>query len=195
MPPEGTLHLTGRYATMGASDVPNDFGQLIENNYQRIYGVIYRFLGDQHEAEHLTQDTFINAFRARDGFRGESQAYTWLYRIAINLTKNRLEQLKRRAYSLDAEDDKGEESWEENMEENALLPDRLAETAELGRVVGAAVLALRAEYREVVILRDYENLSYEEIGSVLGCSLQTVKSRLFRARAVLRRRLAPYLEE
>ena len=180
---------------MSASDVPDDFGQLIENNYQRIYGVIYRFLGDQHEAEDLTQDTFINAFRARDGFRGDSQAYTWLYRIAINLTKNRLEQLKRRAYSLDTEEDKGEEGWEENREEAALLPDRLAETAELGRVVGKAVLALRPEYREVVILRDYESLSYEEIAQILGCSLQTVKSRLFRARAVLRRRLAPYVEE
>lgn len=196
MPPEGTLRLAGRHTTPSASDVAEDFDQLIARNYQRIYAVIYRFIGDPHEAEDLTQDTFLNAYRARDGFRGDSQTYTWLYRIAVNLTKNRLEQLKRKPQSLpSAGGDKAEEGWEENMEESAAAPDRIVENAELGRRVGEAVLRLRPEYREVVILRDYENLSYEEITQVLGCSLQTVKSRLFRARGVLRRRLEPYLEE
>jgi RNA polymerase sigma-70 factor (ECF subfamily) len=180
---------------MSASDAPEDFDQLIASHYQRIYAVVYRFLGDPHEAEDLTQDTFINAYRARDGFRGDSQTYTWLYRIAINLTKNRLEQLKRRPLTLPPETNKAEETWEENIDDAEVLPDRLVENAELGRIVGEAVLRLRPEYREVVILRDYESLSYEEITQILGCSLQTVKSRLFRARGLLRRRLGPYLED
>ena len=196
MPPEGTLRLTCRHSAPSASDVAEDFDQLIARNYQRIYAVIYRFIGDAHEAEDLTQDTFLNAYRARDGFRGDSQTYTWLYRIAVNLAKNRLEQIKRRPRGLPSPaGEKAEERWEENTEDGSASPDRLAENAELGRRVGEAVLRLRPEYREVVILRDYENLSYEEITQVLGCSLQTVKSRLFRARGVLRRRLEPYLED
>ncbi|NLO74054.1 MAG: sigma-70 family RNA polymerase sigma factor [candidate division WS1 bacterium] len=180
---------------MTASHVPDDFDQIIADNYQRIYGVILRFIGDQHEAEDLTQDTFINAFRARNGFRGDSQTYTWLYRIAINLAKNRLEQLKRRAYTSEAEQTSSEETWEESLEAPTAPPDEMVEKAELERVVGEAVLRLRPEYREVIILRDYEGLSYEEITQALGCSLQTVKSRLFRARGRLRQRLARYLEE
>ncbi len=170
-----------------------DFECLVVDNYQRIYGVIYRLVGDTHEAEDLTQDTFVNAYRARNGFRGDSQVYTWLYRIAVNLTKNRLEQLSRRPASLSgnlAEGDDEESTFPANPPE---APDRLAENSELGRMVAAAVLGLRPDFREVVILREYEQLSYEEIAGVLGCTVQTVKTRLFRARNLLRRKLSNYL--
>ncbi len=176
---------------MSAPQVHEDFERLVQDNYQRIYGVIYRLVGDVHEAEDLTQDTFVNAYRARNGFRGDSQVYTWLYRIAVNLTKNRLEQLARRPVpwaqaGLDGEEDEPEDS--------ADTPERHTQNAELGQVVAAAILRLRPDFRAVVILREYEQLSYEEIASVLGCTVQTVKTRLFRARNLLRRRLSKYLE-
>ena len=183
---------------MSAPQVHEGFERLVADNYQRIYGVIYRLVGDTHEAEDLTQDTFVNAYRARNGFRGDSQVYTWLYRIAVNLTKNRLEQLSRRPVSLSVvvPDGDGEESAvSADPPEGPDMPDRLAENSELGRVVAAAVLRLRPDFREVVILREYEHLSYEEIAGVLGCTVQTVKTRLFRARNLLRRRLSNYLEE
>jgi RNA polymerase sigma-70 factor (ECF subfamily) len=177
---------------MSAPQVHEDFERLVQDNYQRIYGVVYRLVGDPHEAEDLTQDTFVNAYRARNGFRGESQVYTWLYRIAVNLTKNRLEQLARRPSSL-------ADAWingdGEEAEDGGEAPERQAQNAELGQVVATAVLRLRSDFREVVILREYEQLSYEEIASVLGCTVQTVKTRLFRARNLLRRRLSKYLEE
>jgi RNA polymerase sigma-70 factor (ECF subfamily) len=179
---------------MSASQVHEDFERLVEDNYQRIYGVIYRLVGDPHEAEDLTQDTFVNAYRARNGFRGDSQVYTWLYRIAVNLTKNRLEQLARRPASLSAALAEGESDDPPAAADPPQTPAGQAENAELGAVVAAAVLALRPDFREVVVLREYEQLSYEQIAGLLGCSVQTVKTRLFRARNLLRRRLSKYLE-
>lgn len=182
---------------MSASPVHEDFEHLVFDHYQRIYGVIYRLVGDAHEAEDLTQDTFVNAYRARDGFRGDSQVYTWLYRIAVNLTKNRLEQLARKQASLTALLGEGDEEEDLALPDPAgglQTPEQAAQNSELGRVVASAVLRLRPDFREVVILREYEHLSYEDIASVLGCTVQTVKTRLFRARNLLRRRLSNYVE-
>ncbi|HEY3397489.1 MAG TPA: sigma-70 family RNA polymerase sigma factor [Armatimonadota bacterium] len=172
----------------------DDFERLVSQNYERIYGVIWRLVGDCQEAEDLTQDTFVNAYRARDGFRGDSHVYTWLYRIAVNLTKNRLEQLTRRRAELLLPGDDGEEAWLASPEDADSLPERQVENSELGEVVAQAVLQLPAKYREVVILREYEQLSYEDVAEVLGYSVPTIKSRLFRARGMLRRRLARYVE-
>ena len=176
-----------------------EFHQIVAENYQRVYGVIYRLLDDSQEAEDLTQDTFVNAHRAWQDFRGESRVYTWLYRIALNLTKNRLERIRRRrqdhAYSLDqpTEDSEGEQHHRQ-IEDWSQAPEELAENSELGELIAGYVSALRPDYREVIILRDYEGLCYEDIAQVLGCSLQAVKSRLFRARSVLRDQLQGYLQ-
>jgi RNA polymerase sigma-70 factor, ECF subfamily len=180
---------------MSSPAVPDDFECLIEDNYRRIFGVIHRLLGDPEEAADLTQDTFVNAYRARASFRGDCQAYTWLYRIAVNLTRNRLDELGRRARHSSPLVGGSESDWEEQTENATGGPACEAETAELGRMVAGAVLRLRSDYREVVILREYEDLSYEEIAQAVGCSVQAVKSRLFRARALLRHRLASYLGE
>ncbi len=176
-----------------------EFHKVIQANYERVYSVIYRMLDDPQEAEDLTQDTFVNAYRAWDDFRGESQVYTWLYRIAVNLTRNRLEVVGRRrhnnGYSLDQpiEDDRGERRFR-HIEDWTRAPERLVESNELGELIARYVTELRDDYKQVVILRDYEGLSYEEIAQVLGCSLAAVKSRLFRARSVLREQLQTYLE-
>ncbi len=179
---------------------PDAFARIVEENYQRVYNVIYRLIEDQQEAEDLTQDTFVNAHRAFQSFRGDSQVYTWLYRIAVNLTKNRLERKARRnqahGYSLDAplQLDHEDQLWLE-VEDWSQCPHQVIENRELGQLLATEVSRLRPEYKEVVILRDYEGLSYEQIAQVLGCSIQAVKSRLFRARSALRHRLQRYLDE
>lgn len=176
-----------------------EFHEVIDENYQRVYGVIYRLLDDSQEAEDLTQDTFVNAYRAWEDFRGESQVYTWLYRIALNLTKNRLERVGRRrqfhAHSLDqpVEDGEGDQR-QRHVEDWSQAPEQLLEKAELGELIGHYVRHLRLDYQEVIVLRDYEGLSYEEIAQIVGCSLQAVKSRLFRARSILREKLQSYLQ-
>lgn len=182
------------------SPSPDVFARIVEENYQRVYNVIYHLIEDRQEAEDLTQDTFVNAHRAFSSFRGDSQIYTWLYRIAVNLTKNRLDRKGRRdevhSYSLDTPvelDD--EEKLFRQVEDWSRAPDRLAENRELGDFLCVEVARLRPDYKEVVILRDYEGLSYDQIALVLGCSVQAVKSRLFRARSLLRDRFERYLDD
>jgi RNA polymerase sigma-70 factor (ECF subfamily) len=175
-----------------------DFAEIIAANYQRVYNVILRLVDDREEAADLTQDTFVNACRAYDNFRHESQVYTWLYRIAINLTKNRLERRGRQrmveGVSVDAPLEMSEqEELFRQIEDWRGDPDRIAANQELKRFVAEQVGRLRGDYKEVIVLRDYQGLSYEEIADVLGCSVQAVKSRLFRARSVLRDRLSRYL--
>lgn len=183
---------------MNAEAVPPAFAEIVRENYQRVYNVIYRLLDDREEAADLTQDTFVNACRAYANFRHESQVYTWLYRIAINLSKNRLERRSRQqqveGISTDAPLERSEE--EEvflQIEDLTAEPERAAVNAELRRVLVEAVSRLQPEYKQVVVLRDYQGLTYEEIAEVLGCTVQAVKSRLFRARTVLRERLNRYL--
>lgn len=180
---------------MSAPASDEDFGQLVAEHYERVFGIIYRLVGDQQEAEDLTQDTFVNAYRFRNGFRGDSQIYTWLYRIAVNLTRNRLEQRGRRAGRETAWMDAPEQGSPVEFADWSEAPDRQVANEELGRAVALAVLSLRPSYREVVILRDYEGMSYQQIARVVGGSVEAVKTRLFRARSVLRRRLASYLEQ
>jgi RNA polymerase sigma-70 factor, ECF subfamily len=180
--------------------LPSDLAELITANYQRVYNVIYRLIDDREEAADLTQDTFVNACRAYASFRHESQVYTWLYRIAINLTKNRLERRGRQqaleGISTDAPLDLAEEEEVfRQIEDSRMEPERAARNSELRRVLVEAVSRLRPDYKEVVVLRDYQGLTYEEMAEVLGCSVQAVKSRLFRARSVLRDRLARYLDD
>jgi len=169
------------------------FRDITAENYERVYNVIYRLINDPEEAADLTQDTFVNAYRAWDAFRGEAQVYTWLYRIAVNLTKNYLQRQGRisntEGTSLDAPID----SHEQNelylqLDDNSMAPVRLAENRELRQVLVDAVSRLRQDYREVIVLRDYQGFSYNEMAEILGCSLQAVKSRLFR-----RERLEVYL--
>jgi RNA polymerase sigma-70 factor (ECF subfamily) len=175
-----------------------DFAEIIAANYQRVYNVILRLVDDREEAADLTQDTFVNACRAYDNFRHESQVYTWLYRIAVNLTKNRLERRGRQrvveGVSVDAPVEVAEqEELFVQLEDCRSEPDRIAGNQELKAYLAQQVGRLRRDYREVIVLRDYQGLSYEEIAAVLGCSVQAVKSRLFRARSALRDRLSRYL--
>ncbi len=175
------------------------FETVVAENYERIYSVIYRLVTDEEEAADLTQDTFVAAHRAWDRFRHEASAYTWLYRIAVNLTKNRFEKHQRvesrRAYSLDEPMQFDSDEMTREVRDRTMAPDRIAENDQLRAIVLEEVRNLKYDYREVVVLRDLEGLSYKEIADVLGCSVEAIKSRLFRARSVLRERLEQLLEE
>jgi len=175
------------------------FDTVVAENYERIYNVIYRLVTDEEEAADLTQDTFVAAHRAYDRFRHEASAYTWLYRIAVNLTKNRFEKQQRmdsrRAYSLNEPMQLDSDEVSRQVEDWTLAPDRVAENDQLRAIVLQEVRNLKFDYREVVVLRDLEGMRYKQIADVLGCSVEAIKSRLFRARSVLRERLEELLEE
>lgn len=191
----------GQLETFGDPD-PGDereFRALVADYHVKVYNLIYRYIGDAEEAEDLTQDTFVCAFRAWSNFRGDAAVFTWLYRIAINLSKNRLKQLRRKRsaepLSLDEPVKTDEDGVEREVEDWSLSPERALENKELGLFLAAQVTRLPPDFKEVVILRDYEGLSYQEISDVVGCSVKAVKSRLFRARTILRDRLRRYLRD
>ncbi len=185
--------------TAEAARYPSEesFDQVVARYYPKVYNICYRYMMNSEEAEDLTQDTFLRAHQSFANFRGDSAVFTWLYRIALNLCHNRTKQLKRRKRmeqeSLD--DPVGDEGEEQQKEipDLSMSPERVAETKELQRMLKRSIHALPPDYKAVILLREFENLSYEEIAEVLGCSLEAVKSRLFRARVCLKEKLAPYL--
>lgn len=170
---------------------------------KQIYNTIYQWIGDHEEAADLTQETFISAHRARDQFRGESKVYTWLYRIAHNHLKNRVKQRGRQremeGASLDAgvwgeEGDTLEIGQSREIADWSGSPSRLLEQKELGAQIDRAVNSLAPEYRVVLVLREIDSLSYTEIAEVTGLTLEAVKTRLNRARAMVRQKVEPYLK-
>ena len=171
------------------------FNRLIEERSPDVYALLYRLTEDPEEARDLTQETFLQAFRHLANFRGEADLRTWLYRIAVNQARNRWRWWKRRrrdrTVSLDAPAGDG---WETPLgstlrDESDLDPEERALRKEREHALQGALRALTRPYREVIVLRDIEGLSYEEVALALGISIGTVKSRLSRGRTELRRRL------
>ena len=175
-----------------------DFEGHVEENYERVFNVIYRYMGDYEETCDLTQDTFIHAYQAYERFRGEAQVFTWLYRIAINLCKNRRRQLQRlrgvEKESLEVEAD-DEQSGPRQFEDRTYSPERQFVQSEIDDVIQRGIDALSSDQRVVVILRDIEGFSYAQVAKIVGCSVEAVKARLFRARTQLRKKLRPFLEK
>jgi len=169
--------------------------ELLVTKYQRRLGrLISRFVRDSAEAEDVTQEAFIKAYRALPGFRGESAFYTWLYRIGINTAKNYLVSLGRRAPTStqfdadESEDFEGAELLQDvNTPENELMSKQVA------GVVNASLLQLPDDLRTALTLREIEGLSYEEIAEIMSCPIGTVRSRIFRARETIAVNLRPLL--
>ena len=186
-----------RDSPVGGPAGVSDFNELVARYEKPIFNVAYRILGDYDEAADVTQETFINAYRSFHKFRGNASVFTWLYQIAVNQSRNRLRRRKRpevaRTESLDtafAAD--GEEAAGREIPDETHAPHTALERKEMQERITAAIEALPPEYREVVVLREMQNLSYQEIVEVTGLSMDNVKTRLSRARAMLRRRLEPY---
>ncbi|MBI2298785.1 MAG: sigma-70 family RNA polymerase sigma factor [Armatimonadetes bacterium] len=173
-----------------------DFDALIDRYHKKIFNVLLRMVGDFHEAADLTQDVFVQAYRALPTFRGDSKIYTWLYRIAVNRGKNRMKQITRTTSVVAGSIDdpiEAEEGLRREVPDQSHVPERVLQQRELQAVVNQEINGLPPDFRLVVILRDLEGLSYRDMAEVIGISLEAVKSRLFRARSQLRERLRPYL--
>lgn len=167
------------------------FNELVVTYERRVFALVYRMLGRRDEAEDLAQEVFVQVFKAIDQFRGESKLSTWIYRIAVNLCKNKTKYLSRRHLG----DQEDVDAMAEHVPLSAAKgvsvgdvsrPDELVEGMQLEFVVKRAIAQLEPEFREVLVLRDVEDLSYEEIAAVTGLLDGTVKSRIHRARAQLR---------
>jgi RNA polymerase sigma-70 factor (ECF subfamily) len=167
------------------------FNALVRAYERRVFALLVRMIGSREEAEDLAQEVFVQVFKAIGSFRGESKLSTWIYRIAVNLSKNRSKYLRVRR------SDRQEQL--ESLEERASLgetrranvapverPDDVMAAIQLERIVQAAILELEPSFRECLVLRDIEDLSYDEIGTITNLPEGTVKSRIHRARAQLK---------
>ena len=181
------------------------YGRIVELYQDRLFNALLRMVGDPEETRELTQETFTRGLMKIDGFRGESRAYTWLFRIGMNLAISQLRKVqRRRTFSLDAAPggngksagDANAATLLERLSGNAAdRPAQIAERRERDQQVLAALGRLDAEYRAVLVMRDVEGFDYAQMAEVLGLPLGTLKSRLFRARLALRDELQPYLHD
>lgn len=179
-------------------DSAEAFEALVAAYERRIFNLLLRMVSDSDEAADLTQETFVRAYRAFDRFRGDSQPYTWLYRIAVNIARDHLAKRKRvrkREIEISAlEGDADENTTWEPPDTKANPEDELLKQ-EMQQQVKLALEQAPADYREILLLREFEELSYEQIAHALGITLEAVRSRLARARAWMRQRLAGYILE
>ncbi len=176
------------------SDPKDEFERIVLAYEKRLYNVALRLTGNPETAFELTHETFIRAFRAWRRFRGDSSVYTWLYRIMINLNKDRIaREARRREYEVPLEPHPSEEGHREWLSP-APSPQEAVEAKELRDFLTEVVESLPPGYRECLVLREVDGLSYEEIASVMGITVEAVRSRLARARQHIRQKLASYLE-
>ena len=183
--------------TAAANGRPS-FETAIRLFHKRIYNLAYRLLGDFDEAADLTQETFVKAYKAYSRFRGTPEAvYPWLCQIAVNGCKDKFKKKSQRGrreiLSLDESVEMGDSTMAFQVGDESANPASIYERRELEAKIQEAIQALPPEFRVVIVLRDMQGLSYKEIVDATGLTMETLKGRLFRGRAMLRRRLSPYI--
>jgi RNA polymerase sigma-70 factor, ECF subfamily len=169
------------------------FDLLVVKYQQKVANLISRYLRDSSEVLDVTQDAFLKAYRALPRFRGDSAFYTWLYRIAINTVKNHLVAQGRRPPGDDLEAEVAEQMDMGGRLREHATPERELLTEEIARTVQAALDDLPDDLRTAIVLREIEGMSYEEIADAMECPIGTVRSRIFRAREAIDKRLRPLL--
>jgi RNA polymerase sigma-70 factor (ECF subfamily) len=169
------------------------FDPLVIKYQQRIANLISRFIRDPDEVLDVTQEAFIKAYRALPNFRGDSQFYTWLYRVAINTAKNHLATLSRRPPQGDIEAEIAEQMDMGTRLKEQETPERLAEEADLKAVILESIDKLPEELKTALILREIDGLSYDEIAEAMDCPIGTVRSRIFRAREAVDKAIKPLM--
>jgi RNA polymerase sigma-70 factor (ECF subfamily) len=167
------------------------FNELVRAYERRVLTLVVRMLGNPAEAEDVAQEVFVQVFKAIGTFRGEAKLSTWIYRIAINLCKNRVKYLKVRHASEQDELGEVEERGALGGERRTTVggmarPDEMMSGKQVEHIVQAAILEIEPTFRECLVLRDVEELTYEQIEEITGLPIGTVKSRIHRARAQLR---------
>ncbi len=160
------------------------FGELVRRYQDRLYNTVYRLLDNADDAQDVVQDAFLNAYQSLDGFKGDSQFFTWLYRIAVNTAISH-KRKQRLTLSLDTGRN-GEGRIEPLDPSDSNRPGHALEQADEERRVQGALNRLSAEHRAVLVMKDMDGKKYEEMAGVLGVPIGTIRSRLHRARCELR---------
>ena len=165
------------------------FDLLILKYQHKIISIVGRYLGDQNDVQDVSQETFIKAYRAIPNFRGESAFYTWLYRIAVNTAKNHLVSKSRRPPNIDIDIDDGEFQNNSAVLRDNESPQASLATSQMEQVIFRSIENLPSELRIAVTLREFDGLSYEEIAKIMNCPVGTVRSRIFRAREAIEKKI------
>lgn len=169
------------------------FGQLIVRHQDRLYHALVRMLGCPEEARDIAQDAFVHAFQKLNTFQGRSRFYSWLFRIAANAAISERRRPRHRVGSIDAVRDRTGHEPADSHPDSA--PSHAAELTEQQQLVQQALARLSEEFRTVLVLKEMEGLTYDEIADMVGCPVGTVRSRIHRARKELRGILAVELSE
>jgi RNA polymerase sigma-70 factor (ECF subfamily) len=167
---------------------------LVLKYQQKVANLISRYIRDPSEVLDVSQEAFLKAYRALPAFRGESAFYTWLYRIAVNTVKNHLVAQGRRPPGDDVEAEVAEQMDLGSRLRDTGTPERHLLSDEIARTVQGALDDLPDDLRTAIVLREFEGMSYEEIATAMDCPIGTVRSRIFRAREAIDKRLRPLLE-
>jgi len=178
------------------------FQELVHTYQDRIFGLVYRMIGNRQEAEDIAQEVFISVHRGIANYRGEGRFYTWLYRIASNTCKNRIKYLKGRNFHRSSDIDETPAAHTQGQDGGPVVslqstvpgPEATVLGNRLERVIQREIAELEPEHRLLIVLRDIQGLSYAEILHITGLQEGTLKSRLHRARVALKARLEPYVE-
>lgn len=170
------------------------FDLLVLKYQYKVQAIVGRYVNDFDEVNDVVQETFIKAYRALGNFRGDSQFYTWIYRIAVNTAKNFLVARNRRPPSVDVDVEDAEFYSGSEPLKDVDSPENLYFRDELERVVDEVIQSLPEDLRTAVTLREFEGLSYEDIAAVMDCPVGTVRSRIFRAREAIDARVKEMLD-
>jgi RNA polymerase sigma-70 factor, ECF subfamily len=168
---------------------------LLARFQQPVYSLVQRLIDDPTEASDVTQDVFLKVFRNIGSFRGQSSLKTWIYRISVNEAHNRRRWFGRhRRAEIELESDDAGKSWLEHLSDHSKTPFDLVLNQERRDAIERALAGLSPAFRDAVVLRDLEDMSYEEIADVLEISIGTVKSRILRGREAMRKALIEEFE-
>lgn len=168
------------------------FEELISEYQNKVYALSYRYMGNEEDACDMSQEAFIKAYRSLRSFKGDSSFGTWIYRVTTNVCLDEIRRRKRRIIPLSLDEPlstKEGDEVEKEIADTSPTADILYEQKEFSQYIQGILDQMKAEHKTVIVLRDVMELSYEEIAGVLNCSIGTVKSRISRARTILRKKL------
>lgn len=172
----------------------NAYNLLVKKYQYKVANLVSRFVSNPGDVPDVTQEAFIKAYRALPGFRGESAFFTWLYRIAVNTAKNYLVAQQRRPPGSDVDIEDAEfYDGGEGLKDQA-SPEHLMLSEEIRRAVFETIEVLPEDLKTAITLRELEGMSYEDIAKVMDCPVGTVRSRIFRAREAIDKRVQPLLQ-
>jgi RNA polymerase sigma-70 factor (ECF subfamily) len=171
------------------------FDLLVRKYQSKIVLLVNRYVKDPSEAQDVAQEAFIKAYRALGNFRGDSAFYTWLYRIAINTAKNYLVSRARRHSEFEVDVMEAEQVHNAPQLKGLDTPEQELLNEEIVNAISSAMEKLPEEMRNAIVLREFEGMSYEDIAQTMDCPVGTVRSRIFRAREAIDKKLQPLLDK